>query len=465
MAFLVEGLYGSGRSTLVRYAASQLHLSVILVQSTHFEHLNLFDLDHSLGSIFHDAWMLKSCLCFRDADSIITSPHQSALLNKYLTRFPVICALCVDLSTKPSEILESSITFKTRINATAKDSAMPIWKSHLEIPGLNTSDIQLSLLSERVALQPIQIQKSAKLAYYSSNSQPDEQISLCNHDLEKAAAIQVTKNIGHLAFVTEPEISMQDVIVSDELMAKLNQIIGSARNRKHVLNEWGLSKRIRRGTGIISLFDGDPGTGKTHCAEAIAHELGLSLMRVNIASMVDKYIGETEKNLTTIFEQSRPDMQLLLFDEADSLFTKRTSNVEKSNDRYANMGVNVLLQLVERYEGISILTTNLKNSLDPAFERRMTYKIYFPMPKQPERLRLWQYMCPPEIQTAEPIDYEYLSEIELSGGEIKNAILTAAFHAATKGILLNNALLYEAGINEAVSAGRVIRRYPEATSF
>jgi SpoVK/Ycf46/Vps4 family AAA+-type ATPase len=188
-------------------------------------------------------------------------------------------------------------------------------------------------------------------------------------------------------------------------------------------------------------------------------------MRINIATMVDKYIGETEKNLTTIFEQARPDMQLLLFDEADSLFTKRTANVSKSNDRYSNMSVNVLLQLVERYEGVSILTTNLKNAIDPAFERRITYKVYFPMPKQPERERLWRYMCPPEIVTAEPIDYEWLSELEMSGGEIKNAVLTAAFIAATQGELLNSENLYNAGVAEAVAAGRVLRRYESGEDF
>ena len=184
-------------------------------------------------------------------------------------------------------------------------------------------------------------------------------------------------------------------------------------------------------------------------------------MRINIATMVDKYIGETEKNLTTIFEQARPDMQLLLFDEADSLFTKRTSNVSKSNDRYSNMSINVLLQLVERYEGVSILTTNLKNAIDPAFERRITYKVYFPMPKKPERERLWRYMCPPDIKTAEPIDYEWLSDLELSGGEIKNAVLTAAFRAATKGVLLDSEILYDSGVSEASAAGRVMRRYDE----
>ena len=461
LTFLIEGLPGSGRLTLIKILASKLSLPVISVQSTMLPTLSGAECDSYLNDVFLDAALTQSILVFRDAGVILTQELLATNLSRKLAMFPLICSLSVDIGSKIPVALEPYITFKTKMEANLKDNAARIWLPHLQFAGLNRDAVNMLQLAQSMALQPYQIQKAARLAYYSTNDDDKHQICLDNAKLERAAATQVTKNIGNLAYVTDPEITLDDVIVSDDIMEKIKQIIGSAINRRRVLYEWGLSRRIRRGTGVIALFDGEPGTGKTHSAEAIAKTLGLSLMRINIATMVDKYIGETEKNLTTIFEQARPDMQLLLFDEADSLFTKRTANVSKSNDRYSNMSINVLLQLVERYEGVSILTTNLKNAIDPAFERRITYKVYFPMPKKPERERLWKYMCPEDILTSEPIDYEWLSELEMSGGEIKNAVLTAAFQAATKGQLLNSEFLYDAGVSEATAAGRVMRRYDE----
>ena len=461
LGFLVEGLPGTGRCTLIKIIATKLNRPIIIVQSSPLPGIHPNDLELYLKSLFVDAMLMNAILCFRDTGTLFTDERISGYLARQLATRSVVCALCVDLAVKIPPVMEPYITFKTKMTANLKETASVYWKAHLSLPLATNSKVNVKELTEQLALQPFQIQKAAKLAYYSTDFNPTQLVSFNNDTLRKAAAVQVQKNIGSLAFVTDPEITLDDVIVSDDIMAKIKQIIGSAINRRRVLYEWGLSRRIRRGTGVIALFDGEPGTGKTHSAEAIAKSIGLSLMRVNIATMVDKYVGETEKNLTTIFEQARPDMQLLLFDEADSLFAKRTANVSKSNDRYSNMSVNVLLQLIERYEGVSVLTTNLKNALDPAFERRITYKIYFPMPKQPERERLWRYMCPPDILTSEPIDYEWLSELEMSGGEIKNAVLTAAFNAATMGVLLNSEILYNAGVAEASAAGRVLRRYEE----
>ena len=461
LGFLIEGLPGTGRCTLMKIIATRLSKPIIIVQSSPFAALHPNDLEDYLRVLFNDAMLMNAILCFRDAATIFADERISGSLARKLATRAVVCAMCVDLAVKIPPVMEPYITFKTKMTANLKETASSFWRSHLMLPLASDRQVNVKALTEQLALQPFQIQKATKLAYYSTDQDAAKLIELNNESLQKAAAVQVQKNIGSLAFVTDPEITLDDVIVSDDIMDKIKQIIGSARNRRRVLYEWGLSRRIRRGTGVIALFDGEPGTGKTHSAEAIAKSLGLSLMRVNIATMVDKYIGETEKNLTTIFEQARPDMQLLLFDEADSLFAKRTANVSKSNDRYSNMSVNVLLQLIERYEGVSVLTTNLKNALDPAFERRITYKIYFPMPKQPERERLWRYMCPPDILTSEPIDYEWLSELEMSGGEIKNAVLTAAFNAATMGVLLNSEILYNAGVAEASAAGRVLRRYEE----
>lgn len=472
LPFLIEGLPGSGRTTLMKIIASRLEMPLIIVSCGPLSMMAPEDFSSYFNDLFQDAELLNALVCLKNASTILADPRHIPLFTDQLAVHPVVCAMCVDLPQTITPELDPYVTFKTKMDANLKENAVDYWKPHLSLPFANNLHVDVLDLSRKLALQPFQIQKATRLAYYATSPEDettatdsmaanDSDIFLSNQILEHAASVQITKNIGNLAFITDPEVTLNDVIVSDDIMRKIKLIIGSAQTRRRVLYEWGLSKRIRRGTGVICLFDGDPGTGKTHSAEAIAKCLGLSLMRVNIASMVDKYIGETEKNLTKIFEQARPDMSLLLFDEADSLFTKRTSNVSKSNDRYSNMSVNVLLQLVERYEGVSVLTTNLKNSIDPAFERRITYKIYFPMPKKEERIRLWKYMCPPDVVTAEPLDYDWLSEIEMSGGEIKNAVLAGAFKAATLGRLLDTEILYEAGVNEASAAGRVMRHYDD----
>jgi SpoVK/Ycf46/Vps4 family AAA+-type ATPase len=252
---------------------------------------------------------------------------------------------------------------------------------------------------------------------------------------------------------------MRDLILDEKTETRIAEVIAAARNRETVLNDWGLGARIHRGTGLVSLFDGDPGTGKTHAAEVIASELGLSLVHVSVAAVVSKYIGETEKNLHRIFDEARPDMSLLLFDEADSLFSKRTKEVERSTDRYSNMDINVMLQLIERYPGITILTTNLKKAIDPAFERRFAFKITFDRPEHAERVRIWRYFLGAEVTTAEPIDFDRVAEVSLSGGEIKNALLRASYEAARHAQRLTTKGLVIAAETEAAAAGRLVRTH------
>jgi SpoVK/Ycf46/Vps4 family AAA+-type ATPase len=205
------------------------------------------------------------------------------------------------------------------------------------------------------------------------------------------------------------------------------------------------------------MFDGEPGTGKTLSAEVIAAELGLSLMRVNVANVVSKYIGETEKNLTRVFAEARGAQSILLFDEADSLFSKRVE-VKQANDRFANMEVNVLLQLIERYDGLVLLTTNLKTSLDNALERRLSFKINFPFPDATMRATIWRSMLPSSAPMADDIDFEALAQsFELSGGSIKNAVLRAAYRAAATHVPLDMDLFEEAAKRECQAAGKLFR--------
>jgi len=203
------------------------------------------------------------------------------------------------------------------------------------------------------------------------------------------------------------------------------------RQRTTVYETWGFARSGSRGLGISALFAGASGTGKTMAAEVIADELRLDLYRIDLSSVVSKYIGETEKNLRRIFDAAEQGGVILLFDEADALFGKR-SDVKDSHDRYANIEVSYLLQRMESYRGLAILTSNLKSSLDVAFLRRIRFAVQFPFPDAVQRAEIWRRAFPAGMPSA-GLEPEALARLNVAGGNIRNIALNAAFLAADAG--------------------------------
>jgi SpoVK/Ycf46/Vps4 family AAA+-type ATPase len=241
----------------------------------------------------------------------------------------------------------------------------------------------------------------------------------------------------------------------------LRQIAAQVRNRWRVYHEWGLAERLHRGLGISVLFSGESGTGKTLAAEVLAGELDLDLYRVDLSSVVNKYIGETEKHLKRLFDAFESCGAILFFDECDALFGKR-SEVRDSHDRYANIEVNYLLQRLETYRGLAILATNRRSSLDPAFLRRLRFVINFPSPTIDERLRIWKRLCAPGPVAPQipvgPLDYDRLARLDFTGGHILNVVLCASFRAVNQSTdpCLTMADVLAAARDEHVKLGRPI---------
>jgi SpoVK/Ycf46/Vps4 family AAA+-type ATPase len=214
-----------------------------------------------------------------------------------------------------------------------------------------------------------------------------------------------------------------------------------------VYETWGFSAKGRRGLGVSALFTGESGTGKTLGAEVLAHELGLDVYRIDLSAVVSKYIGETEKNLKQVFDAAEEGGVLLLFDEADALFGKR-GDVKDSHDRYANIEVGYLLQRMETYQGLAILTTNLKSALDKAFQRRLRFTVNFPFPDATQREAIWRRIFPAATPTLN-LDPKKLSQLNVPGGNIRNIALNAAFLAAQAGKPVEMAHVAEAAGLEA----------------
>jgi AAA+ superfamily predicted ATPase len=236
--------------------------------------------------------------------------------------------------------------------------------------------------------------------------------------------------------------TFDDLVLPPAQLNALRTITHHLRHRERVFVEWGFAEKSARGLGLCALFAGESGTGKTLAAEAIANASGLDLYRIDLATVVSKYIGETEKNLRRLFDAAEASGAVLLFDEADALFGKR-SEVKDSHDRYANIEVAYLLQRIEAYRGLAILTTNMKSALDRAFMRRIRFVVQFPFPDPTAREAIWQRQIPARAPVS-GIDFRALGRLQLAGGNIRSIVLSAAFRAADEGRAIDQELLIDA---------------------
>ena len=250
-----------------------------------------------------------------------------------------------------------------------------------------------------------------------------------------------------------PTRTWDDLILDAERRERVEEIAIRCRQRRRVFDDWGLAPQPS--TGVVAFFAGPSGTGKTLAAEVIAADLGMEVYKVDLANLVSKYIGETEKNLSAVFDAAEASSVALFFDEADALFGKR-SEVSDAHDRYANIEVAYLLQRLERYDGLAIMATNLLRNIDPAFLRRIHVIVEFPVPEAPERRRIWRRCLPPNAPLADDLDLDVFADrVEMAGGAIRNTVATAAFLAAEEGQPIGQAHVITAVRREMQKLGRL----------
>lgn len=262
--------------------------------------------------------------------------------------------------------------------------------------------------------------------------------------------------LSNLARKVEPRYEWGDIILPPNQLMILKELVATIRQRPKVLQEWGLGKKLTASDGVTVLFSGPPGTGKTMAAEVIAKELWLDLYKIDLASVVSKYIGETEKNLERIFSEAANSNAILFFDEADAIFGKR-SEVKDAHDRYANIEVSYLLQRMEAYDGVTILATNLRANLDEAFARRLQFAVDFPFPDIADRTHIWQTLFPNDAPAEEGLDFVILAErFELAGGNIRNILVAAAYLAANENESIGMTHLMHAAKRELQKMGRLV---------
>ena len=308
-----------------------------------------------------------------------------------------------------------------------------MWADQLAPRGLTLHEEDATLLAEAFRFDGAAIERAVARAAAASRWRDPEQPRLRPHDLFAGARAQATKALPRYATRIEPAYTWEDIVLPADQLQHLRELCDRVRHRQTVLDVWGFARKLPLGKGVAALFAGPPGTGKTMGAQVIGAALGgLDLYRVEIPAVVSKYIGETEKALEQVFREAQGTSAILFFDEADALFGRRTE-VKDAHDRYANIEVSYLLQALESYDGLTILATNFQHNLDAAFVRRLAFIVNFPYPEEPERRAIWQ-RCWPATTPLADLDVDFLArQFKLTGGDIRNAAISAAFAAAADG--------------------------------
>lgn len=343
-----------------------------------------------------------------------------------------------------------------RVPAPSTQCQRVLWEQYLGKEG-QTTVADLDFAASTYRLSPGRIGEAAAKAVQAWKTGQVEHTDLV---LSKAVRETQRHRLGENATMVERVYQWSDLVVPGDVDLQLRELISRYRHRSTVLESFGLARRFGQDLGLSALFDGPPGTGKTMSASLVARELGLDLYQIDLSRIVDRYVGETEKKLARLFDEAERAKAVLLFDEADSLFSQRTK-VQSSNDRYANLEVNFLLQRIERFSGVAILTTNFAESLDTAFTRRLSLRISFPKPEAKERTRLWRAMLSEPGIPKGKIDYDLLGEqFELAGGHIRNAVLRASFIAAERKLAVDTRLLNLAAQIELKEQGMLVTGSP-----
>ena len=436
--FYFEGKRGTGKRQVAEALASQTGAALLTVDMGHAVAREADD-DELVKLLCREA-KLQNAILYLDEFDAIRGDARHRRLPKLLSE--QVEGVAVMAGSKPWSSLSSEwkgamvvpfpvATFEERYAS---------WERGLEDATLAVDPQTVAAIADRFRLNQNQIADAIETARGQAlwrAAQQQESVSgdlqPTPQDLFAAARRQSGQELASLARKIESLQTWNDLVLPDDSMSQLREIVLRLVHRHRVLHQWGFDRKLSSGKGVNALLAGTSGTGKTMAAEVIANELGLELYKVDLAGVVSKYIGETEKNLERIFDAAEQANAILFFDEADALFGKR-SEVHDAHDRYANIEVAYLLQRMEQYEGISLLATNLRQNMDEAFVRRLAFIVQFPFPSAESRLRIWKGIWPREVSLGDDVNLEQLAaQFKLSGGNIKNIAFAAAFHAASDG--------------------------------
>lgn len=463
-----QGRDRNGKRAAAEALAAELH-APLLVADLAFILAGIDGLELTLNTfklILRQAWLDRALLYLDSLDSLQGEERvifYESLLSA-IAQTEGIIILAGEQSWKPgTDCALGTLTVPFSVPDFALRRLQ--WQECLAGVGISLAETDLDALSDRFRLTSNQIADAVATACNSARWQAatGEQASiselLSSHHasiLFAAARAQGGHDLAVQARKIEPKYNWEDIVLPEDPRTQLREICNQAKYRYFVYQKWGFERKLSLGKGQNVLFSGPPGTGKTMAAEVIANELQLDLYKIDLSQVVSKYIGETEKNLNRIFNAAASSNAILFFDEADSLFGKRTE-VKEARDRYANIEVGYLLQKMEEYEGIAILTTNARSNIDDAFVRRLRFIVEFTLPNEKQRRQIWEKIWPDSTPRSADIDLNLLArKLEITGANIRNIALAAAFLAAADGEVVSMNHLSRATQREYQKMGKIL---------
>lgn len=479
--FIIQGAEGSGRTRLLHALAGELARGVISFDLPALARDHDHDLEAGLRLALREARLMHAVPCLRGFDQLMAEPrrqteddapqvgehHQLEDITRILARalegFPGPAALLFEdpLAQRPGSQGVGRELVELVVGMPSSASAINLWSGALRPAPLEGE--LTTRLGTTFILTPGQIEDAAgailrerRIAEAGGQSEGPVDFRVVHEEVKR----QLRNRLGDVATLVTKRYAWDELVADNTVKVQLRELISRHRHHHKVMETWRFGERFGRATGISALFEGPPGTGKTMAASIIAGELGLDLFQVDLAQVVSKYIGETEKQLARLFDEAERAGAVLLFDEADSLFSKRTQ-VSSSNDRYSNLKVNFLLQRIERFTGVAVLTTNFPESMDEAFGRRVTVRVRFPQPDAVAREALWRSMLERCEVVSDDVWFEGLAkDFELSGGLIRNAVLRAAYMAASRDRTIDHDLLELSARLELKQQGKLLTGDP-----
>ncbi|TNF25048.1 MAG: ATP-binding protein [Deltaproteobacteria bacterium] len=457
LTFLFSGPPGTGKTLLAHALAAHVKRPILSLSAADIPEKE--GVEKLVGDLLSEATMRDAIVLIDECEALLgKADKRKATAFKAVEEFEGIMVLVTNHPEALDEGVERRIMYHLPFEVPDNELRRQIWEVHLppEVP--LEGDINLEILANTYDFSGGTIKNAILFAVNLAIAKNPKRPRLTMDLLEEGCRAQLRYALEELTVRTGTHLRLKDIVLPPKPFKKVKEIIAAGRNQATVLNTWGFGRKLVTGKGITCLFDGPPGTGKTLCAEIISGEFDRPLYRINLPEVVSKYVGETEKNIKAIFQQAKVSHAMLLFDEADSLFSARVAETKSSTDRYANMEVNLLLQEIERFPGVVILTTNFYGSLDKALIRRIQFRVTFEDPDEESRLRIWETLLPPETPLGADVDFAKLAKhFEMTGGMIKNALIRAAYLACDQGLPLMQKLLEESCLDEYQAAGKVAR--------
>lgn len=458
LIFNFHGLKGTGRKSLAAALCRELDIALMIVDVR--EVLRRYtNVDDALRRIFREGVLLPGAIYLEHFESLFEDEARAVANRRNLRRcieeFSWLTFFGTEQAWESSGLLRGHIYTSVELPSPDIRMRADMWHQLAERNEVKLPPEDWAELAVKFKLTPGQMQDALIAAHNRALLRASDRPVITRDDLNRGCRAQSSQKLGASARKLKPRHTWSDLILPSNEITQLREACAQVRHRQTVYGEWGFDEKLSLSKGLCVLFYGQSGTGKTLAVEIIANELQLDAYKIDLSTVVSKYIGETEKNLSAIFQDAETSNAILFFDEADALFGKR-SEVKDAHDRYANIEINYLLQRMEEFEGLVILATNLRKNIDDAFFRRMHFAVEFPFPDEDRRYHIWRQHFPEAAPVAPDIDFNFLaSRLNVAGGNIRNIVVNAAFLAADNSGVINMQHLIHAARREYEKIGRL----------